>query len=59
MHDVYTKMEEIHFSESVLKKMALDREYKSETDKINNEVNRSVSFGIRLRKKLAKARKSL
>lgn len=45
MQDVYNKMEEIHFSESVLKKMALDREYKSETDKINNEVNRTCIPG--------------
>ena len=42
MEVVRKKMEEVHFSENAVKKMAIDREYKVVTDKINNEVNRQV-----------------
>lgn len=40
MKIVHKKMEEAHFSRSALKKMTIDREYKSQTDKITNEVNK-------------------
>ena len=42
MEIVRKKMEEVHFSQSAIKKMAIDREYKGMTDKINNDVNRQV-----------------
>jgi hypothetical protein len=42
MEIVRKKMQEIHFSQNALKKMAIDREYKGVTDQINNEVNRQV-----------------
>jgi len=44
MEVVRKKMQEIHFSQNALKKMAIDREYKGVTDQINNEVNRQVLF---------------
>ncbi|XP_046454173.1 DNA-directed RNA polymerase I subunit RPA1-like [Daphnia pulex] len=40
MEIVKKKMQEIHFSQNALKKMAIDREYKGVTYQINNEVNR-------------------
>nr|CAG4636748.1 EOG090X00BV [Ceriodaphnia reticulata] len=45
MKVVYKKMEEAHFSRSTLKRMTIDREYKSETDKITNEVNKACIPG--------------
>ncbi|XP_046651091.1 major facilitator superfamily domain-containing protein 10-like [Daphnia pulicaria] len=45
MEIVKKKMQEIHFSQNALKKMAIDREYKGVTDQINNEVNRACIPG--------------
>nr|CAG4641431.1 EOG090X00BV [Eurycercus lamellatus] len=41
MKIVRERMEEAHLSRSTLKRMTIDREYKTETDKITNEVNKA------------------